>query len=117
MNNNELMKIANDLSTPPKGILAADESTNTIKKRFDTINLDSTFETRRRYRELLFKTDKLNEHISGIIMFDETIRQSTSDSETFPAYLQNQNIIPGIKVDTGAIQLNQSSKRKNNRRY
>ena len=77
MNNDELKKIAKNLSNPPKGILAADESTNTIKKRFDTINLDSTFETRRRYRELLFKTDKINQHISGIIMFDETIRQST----------------------------------------
>ena len=107
MNNDELKKIAKNLSNPPKGILAADESTNTIKKRFDTINLDSTFETRRRYRELLFKTDKLNQHISGIIMFDETIRQSTSRGETFPIYLQNQNIIPGIKVDTGAIELNQ----------
>ena len=66
-----------------KGILAADESTNTIKKRFDSINVDSTFESRRQYRELLFKTKDLSNFISGVILFDETIRQNTGEGISF----------------------------------
>src|SRR5207244_7035018 len=83
-------------------ILAADESTGTIKKRFDSIGLESTEENRRAYRELLFTTEGVEEFISGVILYDETIRQSASDGTPFPQLLASKGIIPGIKVDTGA---------------
>ena len=89
MNDNNLDKIAVTLSKPPKGILAADESTNTIAKRFDSISLDSSFENRRKYRELLIKTKDLKKFISGIILYDETIRQSTSEGIPFSEFLKN----------------------------
>ena len=108
----ELNIIAKKLSSPPKGILAADESTNTIKKRFDTIGLESTFENRRRYREILFTSDKLSDYISGIILYDETIKQSTSEGVPFPEFLKKNNILPGIKVDTGAIPILSKSSEK-----
>src|SRR3954471_13274887 len=85
-----------------KGILAADESEGTIKKRFDSIGLESTEEARRDYRELLFTTEGAEEFISGVILFDETIRQSSSDGTPFPKLLESHGVIPGIKVDTGA---------------
>jgi fructose-bisphosphate aldolase, class I len=85
-----------------RGLLAADESTSTILRRFNTIKLDSTEETRRSYREMLFTTPGASEYISGVILFDETIRQKTKDGVPFPAYLSQHNMIPGIKVDTGA---------------
>ena len=85
-----------------KGILAADESTGTIKKRFDAIKLESTEEHRRTYREMLFTAPGAAESISGVILYDETIRQKTKDGTPFPQYLTKQGIIPGIKVDTGA---------------
>jgi len=88
-----------------KGILAADESSPTIAKRFAEINLASTEESRRSYRELLFTTDGLNEFISGVILFDETLRQRTSDGVLMPEVLARQGIIPGIKVDKGAVAL------------
>lgn len=112
MNNKILNQIANKLSNPPKGILAADESTNTITKRFDDINVESNFENRRKYRELLFKTAKINSFISGVIMYDETIRQSTSEGVPFGKYLSEQGIYTGIKVDTGAIPLSAESNEK-----
>ena len=112
MNDNNLDKIAVTLSKPPKGILAADESTNTITKRFDSINLDSSFENRRKYRELLFKTHDLNKFISGVILFDETIRQSTSEGIPFSEFLKNLGILVGIKVDTGALPLTFNSHEK-----
>ena len=112
MNEKELNRISIDLSSPPKGILAADESTNTIKKRFDSIKVESNFENRRRYRELLFKTKNLNEFISGVILFDETIKQSTSDGIPFAEYLSQNNIAPGIKVDSGAIPILSGSSEK-----
>jgi fructose-bisphosphate aldolase class I len=112
MNNNKLNQIAQKLSAQPKGILAADESTNTIKKRFYTINLESNFENRRKYRELLFKTANLNKFISGIILFDETLKQSTSEGVPFGSYLTNIGILPGIKVDTGAVPLTTDSSEK-----
>lgn len=87
---------------PGKGILAADESTPTIKKRFDTIGVESTEENRRAYRDMLFTTPGLSDHISGVILYDETIRQSTSDGTAFPTYLDSIGVTPGIKVDTGA---------------
>jgi fructose-bisphosphate aldolase class I len=85
-----------------RGILAADESSGTIKKRFDSIGVESTEEARRAYRDLLFTTDGVEEYISGVILYDETIRQSSADGTPFPKLLQSKGIIPGIKVDTGA---------------
>ena len=85
-----------------RGLLAADESTSTILKRFNTIKLESTEESRRAYREMLFTTPGASEYISGVILYDETIRQKTKDGVPFPAYLSQHNMIPGIKVDTGA---------------
>ena len=85
-----------------KGILAIDESTPTIKKRFDTINVESTEENRRAYRDLLITNPGGSKYISGMILYDETIRQSTSDGATFTEKLINDGIMPGIKVDTGA---------------
>jgi len=85
-----------------KGILAADESEGTIKKRFDSISVESTEENRRAYRELLFATEGAEDYISGVILFDETIRQSAQDRTPFPKLLESKGIIPGIKVDKGA---------------
>ena len=93
---------ARALVAPGKGILAADESGGTIKKRFDASKVESTEENRRAYRELLFSTPDISDHISGVILFDETIRQSDRDGTPFPKLLADQGIIPGIKVDTGA---------------
>jgi fructose-bisphosphate aldolase class I len=98
----ELERTARALVAPGKGILAADESTGTIKKRFDSIGVESTEENRRIYREMLFTTPGMEEFISGVIMFDETIRQSTADGVPFPKVLESVGIIPGIKVDMGA---------------
>src|SRR3989475_12198311 len=99
---NELETTARALVAEGKGILAADESTGTIKKRFDSIGIESTEETRRAYRELLFTTPGTEEFISGVILYDETIRQSASDGTPFPKLLASKGIIPGIKVDLGA---------------
>jgi fructose-bisphosphate aldolase, class I len=85
-----------------KGILAADESDGTIKKRFDSIGIESTEQSRRAYRDLLFTTEGVEEYISGVILFDETIRQSSADGTPFPKLLESKGIIPGIKVDKGA---------------
>jgi fructose-bisphosphate aldolase class I len=93
---------ATALVAPGKGILAADESTGTIKKRFDAIGVESTEDTRRAYRQMLFTTPELGEHISGVILFDETIRQSGDDGVPFVKVLEAAGSIPGIKVDTGA---------------
>jgi fructose-bisphosphate aldolase class I len=87
---------------PGKGILAADESSGTIKKRFDSIKLESTVDNRRAYRDMLFTTPGASEFISGVILFDETLRQSTLSGVPIPRYLTQQGMIPGIKVDTGA---------------
>ena len=97
-----LQSTAKALVAEGKGILAADESTGTIKKRLDSIGVESTEDTRRRYRQLLYTTDGAEEFISGVILFDETIRQSTDDGTPFPKLLESKGIIPGIKVDTGA---------------
>ncbi len=102
MARNELHETAEALVADGKGILAADESTGTIKKRFDTIGLESTEENRRAYRDLLFTTPGAEEYISGVILFDETIRQSALDGTPFPKLLESKGIIPGIKVDEGA---------------
>ena len=88
-----------------KGILAADESFPTIEKRFKAFDISSTEENRRAYREMLFATHSLNEFISGVILFDETIRQRTKEGVPIPETLTKQGIIPGIKVDKGTIAL------------
>lgn len=97
-----LEEIARALVAPGKGILAADESSGTIKKRFDSIEVESTEENRRAYRDLLFTTEGAADHISGVILYDETIRQSSADGTPFPKLLEQQGVIPGIKVDAGA---------------
>ncbi|MGH8294307.1 MAG: class I fructose-bisphosphate aldolase [Steroidobacteraceae bacterium] len=102
MNRNELARTAQAMVAKGKGILAADESTGTIKKRFDAIRVDSTEEHRRSYRELLFTAPGAHEAISGVILYDETIRQKTRDGTPFPQYLAQHGMIPGIKVDLGA---------------
>ena len=98
----ELHGIAESIVADGKGILAADESDSTIKKRFDSIGVESTEETRRAYRELLFTTEGVEKFIGGVILFDETIRQKTADGTPFPELLSSKGIVPGIKVDTGA---------------
>ena len=102
MNLSELERVAHAMVAPGKGLLAADESTSTIKKRFDTISLESTEEHRRAYRDMLFTTPEIDKWISGVIMYDETLRQKTSDGVPFAQYLSSRSIIPGIKVDLGA---------------
>ena len=97
-----LKQVAQALVVPGKGILAADESEGTIKKRFEGVGVESTEENRRFYRELLFTTSGVEEFISGVIMFDETIRQKDSNNNPFPQILSEKGIIPGIKVDKGA---------------
>ena len=98
----ELHGIAESIVADGKGILAADESDSTIKKRFDSIGVESTEETRRAYRELLFTTEGVEKFIGGVILFDETIRQKTADGTPFPELLRSKGVVPGIKVDTGA---------------
>jgi fructose-bisphosphate aldolase class I len=105
MSTSELRSIAKSMVAPHKGILAADESTGTIKKRFDAIRLESTEENRRAYRELLFTTRGAEKFISGVILYDETIRQKAADGTPFPKLLAAKGVVPGIKVDTGAKDL------------
>ncbi len=102
MSTNDLATVARAMSPEGRGILAADESTGTIKKRFDSINIENTEENRRAYRDLLFTTDGVEEFISGVILFDETIRQKALDGTPFPQLLKNKGIVPGIKPDKGA---------------
>jgi len=102
MKTENLEAMAKKLVAPGKGILAADESSGTIEKRLKSINVPSTEENRRAYREILFTTAGTGEFISGVILFDETIRQKTRDGRTFVEALEQQGIIPGIKVDKGA---------------
>ncbi|MGW8285879.1 MAG: class I fructose-bisphosphate aldolase [Candidatus Deferrimicrobiaceae bacterium] len=97
--------VARSLVADGRGILAADESSPTIEKRFRSINLPSSEENRRSYRELLFTTPGVSEFISGVILYDETIRQKAKDGISFPQVLSGQEIIPGIKVDKGAKSL------------
>jgi fructose-bisphosphate aldolase, class I len=98
----DLQQTANAMVAPGKGILAADESSGTIEKRFKSIGVESTEENRRAYREMLFTAKDLADHISGVILFDETIRQSAADGTSFVDVLKAAGMIPGIKVDTGA---------------
>jgi fructose-bisphosphate aldolase, class I len=100
-----LQDVARALVAPGKGILAADESSGTIKKRFDSIGCESTEDRRRAYREMLFRTAGASEHISGVILFDETIRQNAADGTRLVALLEQDGVIPGIKVDKGTVAL------------
>lgn len=102
MNIAELSSVANAIVARQKGVLAADESNPTIKKRFESIRTESTEESRRRYREILFTADGIERYIGGVILFDETLRQSTRQGIPFPTLLSSRGIIPGIKVDKGA---------------
>jgi fructose-bisphosphate aldolase class I len=102
MNLAELNKVAIAMVAPGKGILAADESTGTIKKRFDAINVPSTEETRRDYREMLFRCgEAMSRHISGVILYDETIWQNAKDGTPLIKIIEQSGAIPGIKVDEG----------------
>lgn len=98
----DLNEIARALVAPGKGILAADESSGTIKKRFESIGVESTEQNRRDYRELLFRATGAAQYISGVILYDETIRQKGADGTPLVKVLQDQGVAPGIKVDTGA---------------
>ncbi len=102
MNGEQLENTALELVAPGKGILAADESFGTIEKRFNAVGIESTEESRRNYREMLFTTPDVGEFLSGVILFDETIRQESSEGTPLPEILNSQGIIPGIKVDRGA---------------
>ena len=102
MAHSDLHDIARALVVDGKGILAADESGGTIKKRFDSIGVESTEDNRRAYRDLLLTTPGAEDYISGVILFDETIRQNALDGTPFPQLLESKGVIPGIKVDQGA---------------
>ena len=105
MDKERLVQTARALVAEKKGILAADESGGTIKRRFDTINVESTEENRRNYREMLFRTAGVADFVSGVILFDETIRQAGADGTPLVRVLSDQGIIPGIKVDKGTVPL------------
>jgi fructose-bisphosphate aldolase, class I len=102
MNRSDLERVAKAMVAKGKGLLAADESSGTIKKRFDSIGLESTEANRQTYREMLFTAPGAASHISGVILYDETLRQSTKSGVRFADYLSQNGMIPGIKVDTGA---------------
>ncbi len=102
MSAHELRAVAEAIVADHKGILAADESTGTIKKRFDTIGVESTEESRRAYRNLLFTAPGFEDSVGGVILFDETLRQSADDGTPFPELLASKGVVPGIKVDAGA---------------
>jgi len=96
-----LNDVAEKMVAPGRGILAADESTGTIKKRFDAIGVENTEENRRDYRELMFRSKAAMEHISGVILFDETIWQDAADGTPLVKLIEQADAIPGIKVDMG----------------
>ncbi|MFO7571500.1 MAG: class I fructose-bisphosphate aldolase [Gaiellaceae bacterium] len=105
MPSNELHETARAIVADHKGILAADESTGTMTKRLDSVGVESTEEHRRFYRGLLFEAPGMEEFVGGVILYDETIRQSAADGTAFPELLASKGVIPGIKVDTGAHDL------------
>ena len=100
-----LSKTAAAMVAKGKGILAADESSGTCEKRFKSVNVESTEENRRAYRNLLFSTPGIEQFLSGVILFDETSRQKANDGSAIPEYLAKKGIVPGIKVDKGTVQL------------
>ena len=100
-----MTETARAMVAPGKGLLAADESAGTCKKRFDSVSVECTEDNRRAYREMLFTTPKLSDYVSGVILFDETLRQATRDGVNFAEYLKKNGILPGIKVDAGVIDM------------
>jgi fructose-bisphosphate aldolase class I len=112
MSRSDIAAIAHQMVADGRGILAADESSGTANKRLASVNVVQSEDNRRAYREMLFTTPGLGKHISGSILYDETIRQNASDGKTFVSVLEGQNILPGIKVDTGAKNLAGSPKEK-----
>ncbi|QYJ15508.1 hypothetical protein Rxycam_01332 [Rubrobacter xylanophilus DSM 9941] len=112
MNKEQLQSTARALVAPGKGILAADESFGTIGKRFKAVGIESTEDTRRRYRQMLFTTPGIGEFLSGVILFDETIRQKADDGRPLPKVLEDQGVIPGIKVDKSTTALPLSPQEK-----
>ena len=110
--NPTIQSVATAMVAPGKGILAADESTPTIGKRFTGINVENTEENRRKYRELLFTSSEVEKYISGVIMYDETLRQSSKDGVAFTKLLADKGILPGIKVDMGTESFNNSDVEK-----
>ena len=105
MNQEDLQKTAKAMVASGKGLLAADESDKTCQKRFDSVGVECTEETRREYRNLLFSTPGAEEHMSGVILYDETFWQKADDGKEFKKYLEEKGILPGIKVDKGLIDL------------
>src|SRR3954447_23532130 len=105
MSSEDLKAVAKAMVAPGKGVLAADESNATISKRFGALDIESTEENRRAYRNTLLATPGLEEYISGVILYDETIRQKADDGTPFPKLLESHGVLPGIKVDTGAKKL------------
>ncbi len=105
MNTQQLESTAREIVTEGKGVLAADESFGTIEKRFNAVDIESTEENRRAYREMLFTTPGIGDYLSGVILFDETIRQKASDGTPLPEVIEQQGIIPGIKVDKSTVAL------------
>jgi len=101
MSIDQLAETAQAMVAPGKGIIAIDESNNTIKKRFDSVGIECTEDNRRAYRQMLLTTPNLNQHISGAILYDETLRQKSSDGVPFTKIMMDNGIIPGIKVDKG----------------
>lgn len=112
MDTASLNTVARAMVAPGKGILAADESSGTIEKKFAKVELRSTEDTRRAYREMLFTSPGLGEHISGVILYDETIRQKSSDGRTMVSILQSGGVLPGIKVDQGTKEMEGSRNEK-----
>ena len=112
MNLQELENTAKELVAPGEGILAADESFGTIGKRFEAVGIESSEESRRQYREMLFTTEGIGEFLSGEILFDETLRQEASDGTPLPKVLENQGVIPGIKVDKSTVSMPLSPREK-----
>ena len=108
----ELQATIKALAVSGKGILAADESSGTCQKRFDSAKIPCIEETRRQYRELFFTTPDVNQFVAGIILYEETLFQKASDGTTFPEYLKKHNIVPGIKVDKGLVPFNDSDVEK-----
>ena len=102
MSAQSLESVAKAMVAPGKGILAADESTGTIERRFKSISVENTEENRRAYRDLLFSAKGIGQYIGGAILYDETLRQKSADGTPFPQLLEKQGVVPGIKVDTGA---------------
>ncbi len=108
----DLNKIALKILESGKGILAADESTGTMTKRLESVKIDSTSENRIKFRETLFSSNGMKQYIGGVILYDETIRQKSSDGKEIPKLLSESGSVPGIKVDTGAKEMANSSSEK-----